>query len=213
MGWSTFIVALITYSLTVEPTMSFWDCGEYIATSANLEVGHPPGAPLFQMLGAFFAMFALSADKIALMVNYLSVFSSAFTVLFMFWSLTILLKKLISKEKELTSINAIMVLGSAAVATLSFTFTDSFWYNAVEAEVYAMATFLIALLFWLGLRWEQMVVTYIFGYWTFIWSSLHGFASISSYWLFIFFQKIQQCYLEKFFDCQCSYSRYFAFYL
>jgi Protein of unknown function (DUF2723) len=159
MGWSTFIVALITYSLTVEPTMSFWDCGEYIATSANLEVGHPPGAPLFQMLGAFFAMFALSADKIALMVNYLSVFSSAFTVLFMFWSLTILLKKLISKEKELTSINAIMVLGSAAVATLSFTFTESFWYNAVEAEVYAMATFLIALLFWLGLRWEQEMNT------------------------------------------------------
>ena len=159
MGWSTFIVALITYSLTVEPTISFWDCGEYIATSANLEVGHPPGAPLFQMLGAFFAMFASSADKIALMVNYLSVFSSAFTVLFMFWSLTILLKKLISKEKELTSINAIMILGSAAVATLSFTFTDSFWYNAVEAEVYAMATFLIALLFWLGLRWEQEMNT------------------------------------------------------
>ena len=159
MGWSIFIVALITYSLTVEPTISFWDCGEYIATSANLEVGHPPGAPLFQMLGAFFAMFASSADKIALMVNYLSVFSSAFTVLFMFWSLTILLKKLISKEKELTSINAIMILGSAAVATLSFTFTDSFWYNAVEAEVYAMATFLIALLFWLGLRWEQEMNT------------------------------------------------------
>ena len=159
IGWSTFIVALITYSLTVEPTMSFWDCGEYIATSANLEVGHPPGAPLFQMLGAFFAMFALSADKIALMVNYLSVFSSAFTVLFMFWSLTILLKKLITKETELSTINAILILGSAAVATLSFTFTDSFWYNAVEAEVYAMATFLISLLFWLGLRWEQEINT------------------------------------------------------
>ena len=159
IGWSTFIVALITYSLTVEPTMSFWDCGEYIATSANLEVGHPPGAPLFQMLGAFFAMFALSADKIALMVNYLSVFSSAFTVLFMFWSLTILLKKLITKETELSTINAIIILGSAAVATLSFTFTDSFWYNAVEAEVYAMATFLISLLFWLGLRWEQEINT------------------------------------------------------
>ena len=159
IGWSTFIVALITYLLTVEPTMSFWDCGEYIATSANLEVGHPPGAPLFQMLGAFFAMFALSADKIALMVNYLSVFSSAFTVLFMFWSLTILLKKLITKETELSTINAILILGSAAVATLSFTFTDSFWYNAVEAEVYAMATFLISLLFWLGLRWEQEINT------------------------------------------------------
>ena len=155
LGWSTFMVALITYSLTVEPTMSFWDCGEYIATSANLEVGHPPGAPLFQMLGAFFAMFAFSPDKIALMVNYLSVFSSAFTVLFMFWSLTILLKKLIIGEKELSTNNAIMILGSAAVASLSFTFTDSFWYNAVEAEVYAMATFLIALLFWLGFDFIQ----------------------------------------------------------
>lgn len=159
LGWSTFIVALITYSLTVEPTLSFWDCGEYIATSANLEVGHPPGAPLFQMLGAFFAMFALSPDKIALMVNYLSVFSSAFTVLFMFWSLTILLKKVIVGEKELSTNNAIMILGSATIASLSFTFTDSFWYNAVEAEVYAMATFLIALLFWLGLRWEQEINT------------------------------------------------------
>jgi len=159
LGWSTFLIALITYSLTVEPTISFWDCGEYIATSATLEVGHPPGAPLFQMLGAFFAMFALSANKIALMVNYLSVFSSAFTILFMFWSLTILLKKLIVGEKELSTNNAVMILGSAAIASLSFTFTDSFWYNAVEAEVYAMATFLIALLFWLGLRWEQEINT------------------------------------------------------
>ena len=159
LGWSTFMVALITYSLTVEPTLSFWDCGEYIATSANLEVGHPPGAPLFQMLGAFFAMFAFSPDKIALMVNYLSVFSSAFTVLFMFWSLTLLLKKLISKETELSTNNSIIILGSATIASLSFAFTDSFWYNAVEAEVYAMATFLIALLFWLGLRWEQEINT------------------------------------------------------
>jgi hypothetical protein len=159
LGWSTFMVALITYSLTVEPTLSFWDCGEYIATSANLEVGHPPGAPLFQMLGAFFAMFAFSPDKIALLVNYLSVFSSAFSVLFMFWSLTILLKKVIIGDKELSVNNAVMILGSAAIASLSFTFTDSFWYNAVEAEVYAMATFLISLLFWLGLRWEQEINT------------------------------------------------------
>jgi hypothetical protein len=159
LGWFAFIVALITYSLTVEPTLSFWDCGEYIATSANLEVGHPPGAPLFQMLGAFFAMFALSADKIALMVNYLSVFSSAFTVLFMFWSLTLLLKKLFGAGKEISTQENIVILGSALIASLSFTFTDSFWYNAVEAEVYAMASFLIALLFWLGLRWEQELET------------------------------------------------------
>jgi len=159
LGWSTFAIALLTYSLTVEPTMSFWDCGEYIATAANLEVGHPPGAPLFQMLGAFFAMFAFSPDKIALMVNYLSVFSSAFTVLFMFWSLTIVLKKVIIASEEISKNQAIMILGSAFIAATTFTFTDSFWYNAVEAEVYAMATFLIALLFWLGLRWEQELET------------------------------------------------------
>jgi hypothetical protein len=159
LGWFAFAVALFTYSLTVEPTLSFWDCGEYIATSANLEVGHPPGAPLFQMLGAFFAMFATSADKIALMVNYLSVFSSAFTVLFLFWSLTLLLRKIIGHTKEVTTSQNIMILGSSLIASLSFTFSDSFWYNAVEAEVYAMASFLIALLFWLGLRWEQEMET------------------------------------------------------
>ena len=155
IGWLTFTIALITFSLTVEPTMSFWDCGEYIATSANLEIGHPPGAPLFQMLGAFFAMFATSASKIALMVNMMSVFSSAFTILFMFWSLTLIMKRLFIKEDTTNTANYVMILGSAFVASLAFTFSDSFWFNAVEAEVYAMASFLIALLFWLGLRWEQ----------------------------------------------------------
>src|SRR6187397_187942 len=95
-GWFAFSIALITFSLTVEPTMSFWDCGEYIATAAKLEVGHPPGAPLFQILGAFFAMFAVNKETVALMVNMLSVFSSAFTILFMFWSSSILLRKIVS---------------------------------------------------------------------------------------------------------------------
>lgn len=155
LGWAAFSIALITYTLTVEPTMSFWDCGEYIATAAKLEVGHPPGAPLFQMLGAFFAMFATSSDKVALMVNMMSVFSSAFTILFMFWSSTILLKKIISSYSEINNSNSVVILGSSFVGALAFTFSDSFWFNAVEAEVYAMATLLIALLFWLGLRWEQ----------------------------------------------------------
>ena len=159
IGWFAFAIALITYTLTVEPTMSFWDCGEYIATAAKLEVGHPPGAPLFQMLGAFFAMFAASADKIALMVNFLSVFSSAFTVLFMFWSLTLLLRKIVGQTKESTTSQNLMILGSSLIAAFSFTFSDSFWYNAVEAEVYAMASLLIALLLWLGLRWEQEMNT------------------------------------------------------
>ena len=131
LGWFAFAIALLTYSLTVEPTLSFWDCGEYIATSANLEVGHPPGAPLFQMLGAFFAMFAFSPDKIALMVNYLSVFSSAFTVLFMFWSLTMLLKKIAGTSKEISTNQNIMILGSAFIASLSFTFSsEAFSSNA-----------------------------------------------------------------------------------
>jgi hypothetical protein len=155
LGWLAFAIALATYTLTVEPTMSFWDCGEYIATAAKLEVGHPPGAPLFQMIGAFFAMFATNAKYIALMVNMMSVFSSAFTILFLFWSSTIILKKIISQFSEINSNNSIVILGSSFVGALAFTYSDSFWYNAVEAEVYAMATLFISLLFWLGLRWEQ----------------------------------------------------------
>jgi Protein of unknown function (DUF2723) len=154
-GWFAFTIALITFSLTVEPSMSFWDCGEYIATSAKLQVGHPPGAPLYQMMGAFFSMFAIDNEHIALMVNMMSVFSSAFTILFLFWSSTLLLRKIISQFTAIDKNTAIAILGSSLVGALAFTFSDSFWYNAVEAEVYAMATLFIALLFWLGLRWEQ----------------------------------------------------------
>ena len=154
-GWFAFTIALITYTLTVEPTMSFWDCGEYIATSAKLQVGHPPGAPLFQMIGAFFAMFAIDDKHIALMVNMMSVFSSAFTILFMFWSSSMILKKIISQYSDLNKNNSIAILGSSFVGALAYTFSDSFWSSAVEAEVYAMASLFIALLFWLGLRWEQ----------------------------------------------------------
>ncbi|KDN56807.1 DUF2723 domain-containing protein [Flavobacterium seoulense] len=159
IGWIAFGIALITYSLTVEPTMSFWDCGEYIATAAKLEVGHPPGAPLFQMIGAFFAMFATSVEHVALMVNMTSVFSSAFTILFMFWSSTMILRKIVNSSEETNKSNDIVILGSSFVGALAYTFSDSFWYNAVEAEVYAMASLLIALLFWLGLRWEQEMNT------------------------------------------------------
>ena len=145
LGWTAFVIALITYSLTVEPTMSFWDCGEYISTAAKLEVGHPPGAPLFQIIGAFFSMFAFSKENIALMVNMTSVFSSAFTILFMFWSSSILLRKIVSSYTEFDKNKAIVVLGSSMVGSLAFTFSDSFWASAVEAEVYAMASLFIAL--------------------------------------------------------------------
>jgi len=155
LGWFSFIVALITYSLTVEPTISFWDTPEYIATSAKLQIGHPPGAPLFQIIGAFFSTFTTDASQIALMVNMVSAVSSAFTILFMFWSLTMILRKVIGSFSELNEKNSKVILGASLVASLAFTFSDTFWYNAVEAEVYAMSTLFIAILFWLGLKWEQ----------------------------------------------------------
>ncbi|MAP55596.1 DUF2723 domain-containing protein [Altibacter sp.] len=159
LGWFVFTVALITYWMTVEPTASFWDAGEYITTSSNLEVGHPPGAPLYQLLGAFFSIFAMEATSIALTINLMSVFASAFTILFMFWSLTLLLRNIVAKHQELTKNNAVAILGSAAVGSLAFAFTDSFWYSAVEAEVYASAAFIMAVLFYSALRWEQEMNT------------------------------------------------------
>ena len=159
IGWSVFAIALFTFGSTVEPTASFWDAGEYIATSAKLQVGHPPGAPFFQMMGAFFALFASSPEKVALMVNYMSVFSSAFTILFLFWTITLLLKKLPNFKSLHTLSESIGFFGSAAVGSLAFCFSDSFWFNAVETEVYAMATLILAILFWMGLRWEQEMNT------------------------------------------------------
>ena len=164
VGWAVFAVALITYGLTVEPTVSFWDCGEYIATSAKLEVGHPPGAPLFQMMGAFIAAFAPNSDKIALFVNYMSVLSSAFTVLFLYFIIVNLTKKIALKRADsneektpatLTQGQFIAVLGSGAVGALAYTFSDSFWFNAVEAEVYAMAMLFMSAMFWLGIKWTD----------------------------------------------------------
>ena len=155
LGWFVFTIALVTYWLTVEPTASFWDAGEYITTSSNLEVGHPPGAPLYQLLGAFFSIFAMEATNIALMINLMSVFASAFTILFMFWSLTLLLTNIISKNNAITKESNYAILGSAVIGSLTFAFSDSFWFNAVEAEVYAMAAFIMSVLFYLALRWER----------------------------------------------------------
>ncbi|MEE9349843.1 MAG: DUF2723 domain-containing protein [Flavobacteriaceae bacterium] len=154
-GWIVFAIAIITYTLTLEPTVSYWDCGEYISTAVKLEVGHPPGAPLFQMLGAFFAMFTTDVTQIAKMVNFMSALASAFTILFLFWTITALAKKTIQKKgKDLKKSQIIAVLGSGVVGALAYTFSDSFWFSAVEAEVYAMSSFLMALLLWLGIRWE-----------------------------------------------------------
>ncbi|WP_223034696.1 glycosyltransferase family 117 protein [Hanstruepera marina] len=156
LAWFSFLVALITYSLTVEPTVSFWDAGEYILTSSKLQVGHPPGAPLFQMFGAFFSTFTFGNNElVGYMMNMMSAVASAFTILFMFWTISMLLQKLVGAPKTLSSTQKIAVLGSALVGSLAFTFTDSFWFNAVETEVYAMATLIMSVLFYLGLRWER----------------------------------------------------------
>lgn len=155
LGWIVFFIALIVYGITVEPTGSFWDAGEYITTAAKLQVAHPPGAPLLQMIGAFFAMFAPGPEQVARMVNYVSSVSSALTILFMFWTITNITRKLIRGKEEFTNSNAMAVLGSGLVGTLAFTFSDSFWFNAVETEVYAMASFVMALLLWMGLKWTD----------------------------------------------------------
>nr|WP_298990975.1 DUF2723 domain-containing protein [uncultured Polaribacter sp.] len=157
LGWLTFAIALITYSLTIEPTVSAWDVGEYISTAVKLEVGHPPGAPLFQMLGAFFAMFTSDVSEIAKMVNFMSALASAFTILFMFWTISNLGQKLAIKSGGIVEGSYIAILGSSVVGSLAYTFSDSFWFSAVEGEVYAMSSFLMAILFWLGLKWESEI--------------------------------------------------------
>lgn len=157
LGWVSFGIALITYTLTLEPTVSSWDCGEYISTAVKLEVGHPPGAPLFQMLGAFFALFTSDSSNWAYMVNFMSGLASAFTILFMFWTITNLAKKVVTKNSSFSTGEKIAVLGSGLVGSLAYTFSDSFWFSAVEGEVYAMSSFLMALLFWLGLKWVNEI--------------------------------------------------------
>ena len=159
LGWLVFVIALTTYTLTLEPTASFWDAGEYIATSANLEVGHPPGAPFYQMMGAFFSTFAPDNTKVALMVNFMSGFASAVAIMFMFWSITMLVLKVAGPVTKLSSARKMAVLGSSLVGSLAFTFTDSFWFNAVEAEVYAMAACFMSVMFYLGLKWERDMFT------------------------------------------------------
>ena len=159
LGWSAFTLAFIVYGLTVEPTVGFWDTGEYILTSSKLEVGHPPGAPLFQMLGAFFSVFASEPAQIGLVLNMMSAAASAFTILFMFWSIVLLLQKIITFDSASNPNAQIGILGAAFVGSLAFAFTDSFWFNAVETEVYAMATLIMAVMFYLGLRWQNEMHT------------------------------------------------------
>ena len=157
VGWTVFAIATITYFMTIEPTTSFWDCGEYIATSVKLQVGHPPGAPFFQLMGNLFGQFAGEAENQALMVNALSALSSSFSILFLFWTITALGVKLLGGKKNIDGAATVAVLGAGAVGALAYTFSDSFWFSAVEGEVYAMSSFFTAAAFWAVLKWEQAV--------------------------------------------------------
>jgi MFS family permease len=154
-GWAVFAIAAITYILTLEPTASWWDCSEFIISTAKLEVGHPPGAPFHMILGRFFTLFAADSSQMAYMVNLLSALASAGTVMLLYWSIVHLAKKLFPKD-ELSKGEKLAVLGSGLVGALGFTFTDSFWFSAVEGEVYALSSFFTAAVFWAILKWENV---------------------------------------------------------
>ncbi len=159
-GWIVFFIASAVYLLTMEETTSLWDCGEYITTANKLEVGHPPGAPFWMMLGRLFSAFA-SPENAAMMVNAMSALSSSFTILFMFWTITMLVKKIVLKSAEtLTQSNVLAIMGSGVVGGLVYTFSDSFWFSAVEGEVYAMSSLFTAIVFWAILKWEVEVDLY-----------------------------------------------------
>ncbi len=156
IGWSVFLIASFVYLSTIEQTVSFWDCGEYIATAYKLEVGHPPGAPLFQLFGRIFTLFATQGtSEVAVAINILSALSSAFTILFLFWTITAFGRKLFFKDENYETGRIYAVLGSGIVGALAYTFSDSFWFSAVEGEVYAMSSFFTALTFWCIMKWEQ----------------------------------------------------------
>ena len=155
-GWVAFIIAAFTYCSTIEPTASFWDCPEFITTAYKQEIGHPPGAPFFMLLGNFFTHFASDATQVAKMVNTMSALLSAVCIMFLFWTITHLARKLIIGDwKEMTTSKLIAIEASGMVGALIYTFSDTFWFSAVEGEVYAFSSAFTAVVFWLILKWED----------------------------------------------------------
>ena len=155
-GWFMFLFSTIIYLLTVEPTVSFWDCGEFILSAFRLQVGHPPGAPLFLMIGRIATLFAGGdASKAALMVNILSAICSAFTILFLFWTITHLVRRIYTRNIPLESKHIPAIIGSGILGSMAYTFSDTFWFSAVESEVYALSSLILGLVFWAMLKWEE----------------------------------------------------------
>ena len=157
LGWFTFFIAAYTYLTTIEPNGSFWDCGEFITSAYKLEVGHPPGAPFFMLTGNLFSQLASDPSNVAKMINTMSALCSALTILFLFWSITHLARRIILKDgkKTLTTARTILVMGCGLVGALAYTFSDTFWFSAVEGEVYAYSSLFTAVVFWLILKWED----------------------------------------------------------
>ena len=157
-GWFVFLIALLTYWLTLEPTASYWDCGEFIIQADKLEIGHPPGNPIFMLTARFFANFAPDAGSISVLVNAMSGLLSALTILLLFWTITHLVRRLVVKDhqrKEISWQKYIVIMGSGLVGSLAYCWSDTFWFSAVEGEVYAFSSFCTALVFWLILKWEN----------------------------------------------------------
>ena len=156
-GWMVFLIAAVVYGMTIEPTASFWDCPEFITTGYKLEVGHPPGAPFFMLVANLFSQFASDATTVAKMVNYMSALMSAACILFLFWSITHLVRKLLVwDQREMSTAQLITIMGSGVVGALVYTFSDTFWFSAVEGEVYAFSSLFTAVVFWLILKWEDV---------------------------------------------------------
>ncbi|MDR0836414.1 MAG: DUF2723 domain-containing protein [Tannerella sp.] len=154
-GWIVFAIAAATYLMTIEPSASFWDCGEFITSAFKLEVGHPPGAPFFMLVGNILSHFS-TVQNVPVMINSMSAIASAFTILFLFWSITHLTRKLLVKETAvMTLAQTITILGCGMVGALAYTFSDTFWFSAVEGEVYASSSLFTAVVFWLILKWEE----------------------------------------------------------
>ena len=156
VGWAVFAIATLSYILTIEPTSSLWDCSEFIATSYKLEVGHPPGAPLFMMLARLASMLAPKPEYVPMMINGLNAVASGFCILFLFWTITHLARRIMQREGEqMSRSRMILTLGAGAVGALAYAYTDTFWFSAVEGEVYALSSMFTALVVWLMLRWEE----------------------------------------------------------
>ncbi|HQP03236.1 MAG: DUF2723 domain-containing protein [Bacteroidales bacterium] len=156
-GWLAFIVAAVVYLMTIEPTVSFWDCGEFISSSYKLEVGHPPGAPFFMILARFFSLFASGPEQVALMVNSVSAIMSALTIAFLYWTIAYFARRMIVKENTITTGNAVAIIAASFVGAMAYTFSDTFWFSAVEGEVYATSSLFTALVFWAILKWNNNI--------------------------------------------------------